>query len=64
MARDPFLALSEALGKALEASRRPKPPKPPTTPPPTTPPPPGSTLGEAVSHHYTHREATHADDND
>lgn len=59
MARDPFIALSEALGKALEASRRPKPPKPPTTPPP-----PGSTLGEAVSHHYTHQEATHADDND
>lgn len=54
----PFEVLSRALGEALSASRRPQPPKAPTTPPPD-----GSTLSDAVSHHYAQQEDTHADDN-
>ena len=52
----PFEALSRALGAALSASTRPKAPKSPKSPPPA-----GSSLSEAVSHHYD-QENAHADD--
>ena len=56
MTSDGRLDLPRVLGEALSASTRPKPPRKPTTPPPA-----GSTLSEAISHHYA-QEDTHADD--
>lgn len=52
----PFEVLSRALGEALSASTRPRAPKSPKSPLPD-----GSSLSEAVSHHYD-QESTHADD--
>ncbi|GAB38507.1 MULTISPECIES: hypothetical protein [Gordonia] len=58
MAGRPFEELSAALGEALRASTRPKPPSAPKTPPPA-----GSSLSDAITHHYS-QENAHADDND
>lgn len=56
----PFEVLSRALGEALSASTRPRAPKSPKSP--KSPLSDGSTLSEAISHHYD-QEDTHADDN-